>query len=84
MQGCDRGLHRISLGAPRQPQRLFDQPQAFGDLAMVPQRAILFFQQHDVAAVGLAPGAARIVQQHQGQQTPDLASLRHQRVEQAT
>ena len=83
MQRGDRGLHRIGFRPARHPQRLFHQLQAFGDLRTIPQRAILLFQQHDVAACGLAPGAARVVQQHQRQQSLDLAALRHQRVEQA-
>ena len=83
MQRGDRGLHRVGFRRARQLQGVFHQLQAFGDLPMVPQRAILLFQQHDVAAGGLAPGAARVVQQHQRQQSLDLAPLRHQGVEQA-
>ncbi len=84
MQCSDRGLHRIGLRRARHPQRFFHQRQSLGDLAMIPQRAVLVFQQHDVAAIRRAAGAARVVQQHQRQQSLDLAPSRHQGVEQTT
>ena len=51
---------------------------------MVPQRAILLFQEYDIAAGCLASCAARVMQQHQGEQSLDLAPWRHQRIEQTT
>ena len=67
MQRRNRSLHRIGLRPARYPQRVFHQLQTFGDLFTVPQRAILLFQQHDIAARRLARSAARVMQQHQGQ-----------------
>ena len=83
MQGCDRGLHRVSLRRAGHEQGFFHQLQPFGDLAKIPQRAILLFQEHDVAGSGFAPRAPRVVQQHQRQQPLDLAAPGYQHIEQA-
>ena len=63
MQRRDRGLQRERTGPAA--QRGFDQRQRFGDLLLVPARAILLFE-HDEIAGGVGPRVApRIVQQHQ-------------------
>ncbi len=58
MQRGDGRLHRIGLRPARHPQRLFHEKQALRYLPAIPQRPVLLFQQHDIAARGLAAGAA--------------------------
>ena len=67
----DRRLQRVRPEAPRR-QRALDQRRSLGDLRAVPQRAILLVQQDDLAVRGRAPGAARLVQEHQRQQAHRL------------
>ena len=63
MQRGDRGLYGIGRGSAL--QRFFDQGQGFGDLCVIPARAILLFQRDQVAGVIEARVAAGIVKQHQ-------------------
>ncbi|MHC2316297.1 hypothetical protein ACVIHC_003343 [Bradyrhizobium diazoefficiens] len=84
MQRGDRGLHRIGLRPAGYAQCVVHETQTRLDLRAIPERAVLLFQQHDVADRRRASGAARVVQQHQGQQALDPGPVRHQPVEQTT
>ena len=71
MQGGDRRLDLVAARAP-EPQRAVQHAHALGDLGPVPARAILVGEQ-DQLAVGVGPRVpARIVEQHQREQTERL------------
>src|SRR3954468_21675934 len=76
----DRRLDRIRTRPCR--ERSPHQTHAFGDLIAVPQRAILIFQQDQIAVPCRARRTARIVEQHQREQANRLR-LRQQIDEQA-
>ena len=61
---------------PAGAQRLFDERQAFVDLAAIPQRAVLVLQSHQGAFPVDPRPAARSVQQHQGEQADALRFMR--------
>ncbi len=68
--------------APTDPPRQGrgEERDALGDLLLIPQRSILF-REWDQLAVGAGScRAARIGQQHQGQQSSDFAIVREQLV----
>ena len=74
----DRGLQLVGPG-PAVAQRLGQQGLALVDLGLVPARAILIRQQHQVSSRADPCVAARVRQQQQRQQAGHLGLPRHQR-----
>ena len=66
VQRGDRGLYGIRAGSGT--KRLYDQRQGFGDLGLIPAAAILFFEDDDVAGRIEAGVAARVLEEHEGEQ----------------
>ncbi len=77
MDGGDRRLQLVRTRRPV-PQRTVEQPNAFLDLAAVPARPVLVFEQHDLAGRGVVRGTARVMQQHQRDQTACLGLVGHE------
>lgn len=71
VHGDDRGLQGVGPESPR-GQRTLDQRRTFLDLRPVPQAAVLVIETHQLARLIGACGAARVVQQHQREQTHQL------------
>ncbi len=76
VQRGDRCLQQIGPVAA-QRERTIERRAPGRDLRAVPQRAVLIGEQHDLA-VAHARGAARVVQQHQREQTEHLGLVGHQ------
>ncbi len=76
VQRGDRRLHDVGPAAA-QRERAVEHRPARGDLAGVPQRAVLVGEQHELA-VAEARRAAGVVQQHQRQQAVHLGLVGHQ------
>ena len=76
MQGCNCGLNLIRTRRSSS-HCLFNKRESFGNLGLVPKRAVLFFK-GDQLTLANAGGAAGIVQQHQGQQRYVLRFAWHQ------
>jgi hypothetical protein len=77
----DGGLDRVRT-EPARGERGFDERHPLGDAVAVPQRAILVFEEHDVAGGRSARGAARILQQ-QEREEPDRPPARQELDQQA-
>ena len=75
--GGDGRLHLVRPQPP-EPQGALEHRDALADRGRIPPRAVLVFQGHDLA-VGVQPrGPARIVHQHQRQQSGNLGLGGHQ------
>ena len=62
----------------RRAERLLDQRRALGDLRVVPARAVLVGQEHEVAVVVDTGVPAGVVQEHQRDEAVDLGLVGHQ------
>ena len=76
VQVGDGGLHGVGAGLAARDGPL-QEPPAFADLLLVPQRAVLVVEQDDLAVAG-AGGSAGVVQQHEREQREDLALVGHE------
>ena len=76
VQSGDRGLEDVGA-APAERQGTLELRTSFSQLLEVPQRSILIAKQ-DHGAVGKSGLAARVVRQHQRQESVDLGLVRHE------
>ena len=82
VQRGDLGLQHVGT-APAQRQRAPERRATVAYPPFVPQRAVLIGEQHDLP-IAPAGVTARVVQQHQRQQTAHLGLVGHQLHERAT
>jgi len=82
--GRDRRLEGVGAELPRRQGPLHQRP-TLRDLPLIPARAVLVLQQHELARGGGPRHAPRLVEQHQGQQADHLRlrQQRHQQTAQA-
>ena len=71
MQGGDGGLDLVAAGAPNGQRRLQD-VHALGDLASVPQAAVLSVERDDATRCVASRGEAGVVEKHQREQPARL------------
>ena len=81
VDGSDCRLHRIRAHAAG-VERAADQPRAFRDLGLVPERSVLVIEQDHFSLGGDAGRPPRVVQQHQREQAEGFG-LRQQLHQQA-
>ncbi len=66
MSCCDRSLQLVGAFAV-QSFRALEQPDALGDLHLIPARSVLMFERHELAGVVDPGAAARVMQHHEGE-----------------
>ena len=77
MAGRDRRLHLVRPGLPA-PQRAGEQRGCLGDLRTVPPRAVLRFEEHQIAGTVDPGGPARVLQEKQRQQPLRFGLVGHE------
>ena len=73
----DRRLQLVLTGAP-QAHGTLQRPKALADARVVPPRAVLLADREVAAVLVDTRAAPRVMQQHQREQSPHLAVVRHQ------
>jgi hypothetical protein len=74
VKGGDCRLQRVESRASA-AQRALREPLSLGDLAAIPERAVLLLEGHDLALRVEARGAPRVVQEHEGEEAVHLARV---------
>src|SRR5947209_1691609 len=77
MQGRDRGLDLV-WPRPRHPERAVQERTSLANLAPIPTVAVLLAEQDELSARAHPGVAARVVEEHEGEDPDRFRLVRHQ------